>query len=60
LINKKMSQQELAELTMGSRQRINKALKEWERDGILNMQGQQYLIKDISALKAKTLLDNDE
>jgi DNA-binding GntR family transcriptional regulator len=55
-----MSQQELAELTMGSRQRINKALKEWERDGILNMQGQQYLIKDISALKAKTLLNNDE
>jgi CRP-like cAMP-binding protein len=52
-INKKMSQQELAELTMGSRQRINKILKQWERDGILQMHGQRYLIKDTGALKLK-------
>ena len=54
LINKKMSQQELAELTMGSRQRINKTLKEWEREGILAIQGQKYFIKNIPALKTKT------
>jgi CRP/FNR family cyclic AMP-dependent transcriptional regulator len=60
LINKKMSQQELAELTMGSRQRINKILKEWERAGILEIQGQQYLIKDIATLKAKTQTKNDQ
>ena len=53
LINKKMSQQELAELTMGSRQRVNKTLKQWERSGILQMHGQRYLIKDIEALKLK-------
>jgi len=60
LINKKMSQQELAELTMGSRQRINKTLKEWERAAILAIQGQQYFIKDIPALRAKTQIKNDE
>ncbi|WP_019028828.1 Crp/Fnr family transcriptional regulator [Colwellia piezophila] len=59
LINKKMSQQELAELTMGSRQRINKTLKEWERAGILAIQGQQYFIKDIPALRKKTQIKND-
>jgi CRP-like cAMP-binding protein len=59
LIKKKISQQELAELTMGSRQRVNKIIKEWERAGILNMKGQQYLIKNISALKEKTQLKND-
>ncbi|WP_211357833.1 Crp/Fnr family transcriptional regulator [Colwellia demingiae] len=60
LINKKMSQQELAELTMGSRQRINKTLKEWERAGILEIQGQQYFIKNIPALKEKTQMNNEE
>ena len=59
LIKKKISQQELAELTMGSRQRVNKIIKEWERAGILNMKGQQYLIKNTAALKDKTQLKND-
>jgi CRP/FNR family cyclic AMP-dependent transcriptional regulator len=59
LIKKKISQQELAELTMGSRQRVNKIIKEWERAGILMMKGQQYLIKSIVALKEKTQLKND-
>jgi hypothetical protein len=45
---------------MGSRQRINKILKEWERAGILEIQGQQYLIKDIATLKAKTQTKNDQ
>jgi CRP/FNR family cyclic AMP-dependent transcriptional regulator len=58
-IKKKISQQELAELTMGSRQRINKIIKEWERAGILIMKGQQYIIKDISALKEKTQLNHE-
>ena len=59
LIKKKISQQELADLTMGSRQRINKIIKEWERAGILIMQGQQYLIKDVSALKEKAQLKHE-
>jgi CRP/FNR family cyclic AMP-dependent transcriptional regulator len=60
LINKKMSQQELAELTMCSRQRINKTLKEWERADILEIQGQQYFIKDIPALKVKMQINNKD
>ena len=60
LINKKMSQQELADLTMGSRQRINKILKEWERDGIIEMQGKQYLVKNMAALRNKVQTKEDE
>jgi CRP/FNR family cyclic AMP-dependent transcriptional regulator len=58
LINKKMTQQELAELTRGSRQRVNKIVKEFEDEGILILTDQKYLVKNMPALKAKTLLKN--
>lgn len=59
LINKKMTQQELADLTRGSRQRVNKIVKEFEDEGILILTGQKYLVKNMAALKAKTLLKNE-
>ncbi|MFT5276941.1 MAG: CRP/FNR family cyclic AMP-dependent transcriptional regulator [Glaciecola sp.] len=59
LIDKKMTQQELAELTRGSRQRVNKIVKEFEDEGILILTGQRYLVKNMVALKAKTLLKNE-
>jgi biotin operon repressor len=37
-----MTQQELAELTRGSRQRVNKIIKEFEDEGILMLVGQKY------------------
>jgi len=58
LIDKKMTQQELAELARGSRQRVNKIVKEFEDEGILILTGQKYLIKNMLALKAKTMLKN--
>ena len=60
LINKKISQQELADLTLGSRQRVNKILKHFEILGILTISGQQYLIHDMLALKQQTHLKNTE
>ena len=59
LIDKKMTQQELADLTRGSRQRVNKIVKEFEDEGILILTGQKYLVKNMAALKAKTLLKNE-
>lgn len=56
LIDKKMTQQELAR---GSRQRVNKTVKEFENEGILILTGQKYLIKNMLALKAKTMLKNE-
>jgi CRP/FNR family cyclic AMP-dependent transcriptional regulator len=59
LIDKKMTQQELAELTRGSRQRVNKIIKEFEDEGILMLVGQKYLVKNTLALKSKTQLKNE-
>lgn len=58
LINKKMTQRELAELVRGSRQRVNKIVKEFEDEGILLLVGQKYLVKNMQALNAKTLLQS--
>ncbi|MFQ3288436.1 MAG: CRP/FNR family cyclic AMP-dependent transcriptional regulator [Alteromonadaceae bacterium] len=52
-IDKKMSQSELADLTLGSRQRINKIIKEFEAKDILSTNGQRYLVKNMAALKSE-------
>lgn len=59
LIHKKMSQQELADLTLGSRQRVNKTLKHFEKLEILSIKGQQYLVKDMDKLKQQINLNNE-
>lgn len=59
LINKKMTQQELADLTRGSRQKVNKIIKEFESEGILTLTEQKYLVNNMQALKTKTLLKNE-
>jgi CRP-like cAMP-binding protein len=50
LIDKKISQQEFASFTMGSRQRINGILREWQELNIISMSDQRYLIKNKAAL----------
>ena len=50
LLDKKISQQELASLTMGSRQRVNKIFREWQEKDIVLMEGQKYFVKDKDAL----------
>jgi hypothetical protein len=38
---------------------VNKTVKEFENEGILILTGQKYLIKNMLALKAKTMLKNE-
>lgn len=56
LIQKKMSQQELADLTLGSRQKVNQILKQFEQEEILTLASKTFLVRDVKALKKKTLL----
>lgn len=60
LLDKKISQQELASLTMGSRQRVNKIFREWQEQGIVLMEEQRYFIVDREALvnEIEPLLDD--
>lgn len=60
LIDKKISQQEFASLTMGSRQRINGILREWQELNIISFCDQRYLIKNKAALYDELELLADE
>jgi CRP-like cAMP-binding protein len=60
-IDMQLSQSDFAQLSLGSRQRINKILSEWREDGIIELQSNQYLIRDIEALRGEMeLKDPDE
>lgn len=50
-LNVKLNQNDLARLCFGSRQSINKILREWYALDIVVMHEQRYLIKDIDSLK---------
>ena len=51
-----LSQNDLAQLSLGSRQRVNKILSEWRDQEIIELQGNRYLIRDKNALVAETRL----
>jgi CRP-like cAMP-binding protein len=56
-----LSQNDLAQLSLGSRQRINKILSEWRERGIIELQSNHYLIRNVDALFHETeLQDHDE
>jgi CRP-like cAMP-binding protein len=56
-----LSQNDFAQLSLGSRQRINKILSEWRERGIMELKGSRYLIRDMEALQHETdLLDHDD
>jgi CRP-like cAMP-binding protein len=61
LLDVSLSQNDLAQLSLGSRQRINKILSEWRELGIIELQGSHYLIRDLESLSAEMeLRDSDE
>jgi CRP-like cAMP-binding protein len=61
LIDSNLSQAELAQLSLGSRQRINKILSQWREQGLIELQSNHYLIHDIAALQAEMeLKDHDD
>jgi len=56
-----LSQNDFAQLSLGSRQRINKILSEWRERGIIELEGSRYLIRDMDALVHETeLQDHDD
>lgn len=59
LLESRLSQNDFAHLAMGSRQRVNKIFREWNERGILAMQGDNYLITDIVALKLELEIDEE-
>ena len=48
-----LSQNDLAQLSLGSRQRVNKILSEWRERDMIQLKDQGYLICDIAALQAE-------
>ncbi len=60
-LDTRLSQNDLAQLSLGSRQRINKILSEWRERGIIELEGSRYLVRDIDALVRETeLQDRDD
>ena len=55
-----LSQNDLAQLSLGSRQRINKILSEWRERGIIELAGHRYIIRDTDALIAETKLKDPD
>ena len=58
MLETRLSQNDFAQLAMGSRQRVNKIFREWREKNILVMQNGNCLIKDIDVFR--TLLDLNE
>lgn len=55
-----LSQNDLAQLSLGSRQRINKILSEWRDLGVIELDGSRYLIRDIDALTGELELKDSD
>jgi hypothetical protein len=60
LIDIKLSQNDFARLSLGSRQRINKIFREWNEMQIVVQQSDQYCVRDIDALTNETTLQDIE
>lgn len=57
----RLSQNDLALLSLGSRPRVNMILSEWRERGIIEVEGSRYLIRDTNALLHETeLRDRDD
>lgn len=55
-----LSQNDFAQFSLGSRQRINKILGEWREQGIIELESNRYLIRDPASLQAEMeLKDHD-
>ncbi len=55
-----LSQNDLAQLSLGSRQRINKILGEWRAAGVIELRANRYIVRDMDALGRETELKNSD
>ena len=51
LLDMKVSQNDFARLAMGSRQRVNRIFRDWDRRGLVVSQGDRLLVTDPSQLE---------
>lgn len=51
LMDVRLNQNDFASMSLGSRQRINKIIREWIEAGVLEMRGDQYLVLDMTSLR---------
>lgn len=51
LLDIKMSQNDFARLSMGSRQRVNRIFRDWDKLGLVETRDEHLLIKDIAGLE---------
>jgi CRP-like cAMP-binding protein len=58
LIDIKLSQNDFARLSLGSRQRINKIFREWNETQIVVQESDHYCVRDIDALTNETTLQD--
>jgi len=59
VLDMKLSQQDFARMSMGSRQRINKIFREWQAKDIYYKRNGRYIVKNIGALKEELEADED-
>jgi CRP-like cAMP-binding protein len=50
-LNVKLSQKDFASLCLGSRQRVNKILREWSDNDIISFEAGSYVVKNLAALR---------
>lgn len=53
LLNIKLSQNDFARLAMGSRQRVNRIFRDWDKQGLVETRGDYLLIKDVEGLQSE-------
>ncbi len=53
LLDIKLSQNDFARLSMGSRQRVNRIFREWNEQGLVESRGEYLLIKDVRGLQGE-------
>jgi len=51
LLDIKLSQNDFARLAMGSRQRVNRIFRDWDKQGLVETRGDHLLIRDIEGLE---------
>jgi len=55
LLDIKLSQNDFARLAMGSRQRVNRIFRDWDKRGLVETRGEFLLIKDAEGLQKEML-----
>ncbi len=55
LLSPKPSQIDFAQLAVGSRQRVNKIFREWDKSGLIKYSDDRLLIRDVAALEREIM-----